>query len=284
MTRRGAVGVALAAGLLSCGLLAGCTPNAPVLSADVTVMVYQPRTDIVHNRLAIQVRNGTDEPLEVVGARLSSPDFVADTVWPNNSATVPAGLALDLRAPLPEVSCDADTLPVATIEYVAGDVTGVAELKVEDPFDLLPRLHREACLAEEIAAIATLTPREVIVPEGVAPAILVIAVEPTGAAGAVTLDAVGGTTLLQPSIDGQANDLVELGITIDADGPLEVRIPFVPNRCDPHALMEDKVGTIIPLYVTAATTGQTRWMLPVTDEQRGDFYAFFAAYCGLPTA
>lgn len=288
MTRRGAV-AALVAGVLSCGLVAGCAPvpsdpvpSDPVLSAEVTVMVYQPRTDIVHNRLAIQARNGTDTSVEVVGARLSSPDFVADTVWPNDSATVPAGLALDLRAPLPEVRCDAATTPVATIQFVVGGATGVAERTVEDPYDLLPRLHREACLAEEIADVATLTPREVILPDGVAPAILVIAVEPTGAAGTVTLDAVGGTTLLQPSNDGQGNDLVALGITVDADGPSEVRIAFVPNRCDPHALMEDKVGTIIPLYVTTARTSQTRWMLPVTEDQRGDFYAFFAAYCGLP--
>lgn len=257
-------------------------PSDPALSAEVTVMVYQPRTDIVHNRLAIQVRNGTDDPLQVVGARLSSPDFVADTVWPNDSATVPAGLALDLRAPLPEVHCDPATSPVATIEFVVDGATGVAELEVEDPFELLPRLHREACFAEEIAEVAILTPREVILPDGVAPAILVIGIEPTGAPGTVTLDAVGGTTLLQPSIDGRSNDIVDLKITIDASGPSEVRIAFVPNRCDPHALMEDKVGTIIPLYVTTATTSETRWMLPVTDEQRGDFYAFFAAYCGLP--
>jgi hypothetical protein len=274
---------ALTAGVLACGLVSGCAPAAPALPSEVTVMVYQPRTDITLGRVAIQVRNGSDAPLEVVGARLHSPDFVADTVWPNDSATVPAGLALDLRAPLPEVHCDAETRATAKIEFVIDDQRGVAELPVEDPFDLLPRLHREACLADEIAAIATLTPREVILPDGVAPAILVIDVEPTGAPGVVTLDQVGGTTLLKPTADGQARDFVDLGIAIDADGPSEVRIAFVPNRCDPHALLEDKVGTIIPLYVTTSTATAQRWLMPVADAQRADFYAFFAAYCGLPT-
>jgi hypothetical protein len=283
MTRRLAL-AALAAGVLASGLLAGCAPAAPTLSPDVTIMVYQPRTDIVHHRLAIQVQNGTDVPLQVVGARLSSDDFVADAVWGNDSATVPAGRALDLRAPLPEVRCDAATTPVATIEFVAGDTTGVAVLPVDDPFELLPRLHREACLAEQIAEVAILTPREVILPDGVAPAILVIDVDPTGAPGVVTVDAVGGTTLLQPTRDGKAADQVPVGVAIDADGPGELRIAFVPNRCDPHALMEDKIGTIIPLYITTATATFERWMLPVTDAQRGDFYAFFAAYCGLPTS
>jgi hypothetical protein len=282
MSRRGVVVAALAASLLSSGILAGCGPAGPTLSTEVTVVVYQPRTDIVHDRLAIQVRNGTDEPIEVIGARLHSPDFVADTIWPNDSATVPAGRALDLRAPMPDVRCDAETHPTATIEFVVDGATGVVERGVEDPYELLPRLHREACLAEEIAEIATLTPREVILPDGVAPAILVIAIEPTGAPGTVTIDQVGGTTLLQPTIDGRTGDLVPLGVTIDADGPREVRIAFVPNRCDPHALLEDKVGTIIPLYVSTATATATRWMMPVTDEQRADFYRFFAAYCGLP--
>jgi hypothetical protein len=281
MTRRGASVAALVVGALCCGLLAGCAPAAPAIS-DVTVMVYQPRTDIIHGRLAIQVRNGTDEPFEVVGASLNSPDFVAATAWPDDSTTVHAGRALDLRAPLPEVHCDADTRPVATIEYLVDGVAGVAELEVEDPYDLLPRLHREACLTEEVAEVAILTPLEVIQPDGVAPAILVIGVEPTGAPGVVTLESVSGTTLLKPTLDGQPSDLVPLGIDIDANGPTEVRIPFVPNRCDPHALMEDKVGTIIPLYVTTATQTGTRLMMPVTDEQRAAFYAFFAAYCGLP--
>jgi hypothetical protein len=274
---------AMAAGALACGLLAGCAPAAPTLPAEVTVMVYQPRTDITLDRLAIQVRNGGDAPLEVVGARLQSPDFVADTVWPNDSATVPAGLALDLRAPLPDVHCDAETRPVAVLEFVIDGQTGRAEVAIEDPFELLPRLHREACLADEIAVIATLTPREVILPDGVAPAILVIDVEPTGAPGTVTIDQVGGTTLLKPTADGQASDLIDLGISIDAEGPHEVRIAFVPNRCDPHALLEDKVGTIIPLYVSTATSSAQRWLMPVADAQRADFYAFFAAYCGLPT-
>jgi hypothetical protein len=274
---------AMAAGALACGLLAGCAPAAPTLPAEVTVMVYQPRTDITLDRLAIQVRNGGDAPLVVVGARLQSPDFVADTVWPNDSATVPAGLALDLRAPLPDVHCDAETRPVAVLEFVIGGQTGRAEVAIEDPFELLPRLHREACLADEIAVIATLTPREVILPDGVAPAILVIDVKPTGAPGTVTIDQVGGTTLLKPTADGQASDLIDLGISIDADGPREVRIAFVPNRCDPHALLEDKVGTIIPLYVSTATSSAQRWLMPVADAQRADFYAFFAAYCGLPT-
>jgi hypothetical protein len=263
------------------GTLVGCGGVVPDLPAGLSVVVYQPRPDIVLEQFALQIVNDGDGDAEIISASLSSPDFVDDVVW-TGSSTVLAGHKLDLRVPLPQIACSGEIDPRAFLSVEVGSLSERTEVNVTDPYDLLPRLHREACLGEEIAEIATLTPREVIQPDGVAPAILVIAVEPTGAPGSVTLDAVGGTTLLQPTDGEQANDLVELGITIDATGPFEVRIPFVPNRCDPHALMEDKVGTIIPLYVTTATTNETRWMLPVSDAQRGDFYAFYTAYCGLP--
>lgn len=274
--RRFASVVAAALALSACG---GVVPDLP---GGLSVVVYQPRSDIAREQLALQVVNDGDADVEIISARLSSPDFTDDSVW-TGSSTVLSGQKLDLRVPLPQFDCTGETDPVVRLSADVGSPSESSEVAVTDPYDLLPRLHREACLGEEIAEIANLTPREVILPDGVAPAILVIAVDPTGAPGAVTLDAVGGTTLLLPVAGGLANDRVELGVTIDADGPLEVRIPFVPNRCDAHALMEDKIGTIIPLYVTTATMSGTRWMLPVTDEQRGHFYAFFAAYCGLPT-
>lgn len=270
------------AGVLACGLLIGCGGVSPDLPAGLSVVVYQPRTDIPLQRLALQIVNDGDSDVEVISVRLTSPDFVEDVVWAGSS-TVLSGRQLDLRVPVPRVDCVAEPDPRVILSVDVGSPSEPTEVAVSDPFDLLARLHREACLADEIAAIATLTPREVILPDGVAPAILVIDVAPTGAPGVVTLDQVGGTTLLKPTTGGQASDLVDLGISIDADGPREVRIAFVPNRCDPHALLEDKVGTIIPLYVTTATSTAERWLMPVSDAQRADFYAFFSAYCGLPT-
>lgn len=279
MRRRlvGSVAIVLAAG----GSLVGCGGVVPDLPPGLSVVIYQPRTDIALERFALQVVNDGDSAVEIISARLTSPDFAEPVVW-NGASTVFADHKLDLRAPLPQIDCTGSTDPHVQLSADVGSPSESSDVPIIDPFGLLPRLHREACLSEEIAEIATLTPLEVIPPDGMAPAILVIGVEPTGAPGVVTIEAVGGTTLLKPTLDGQASDLVPLGISIDADGPTEVRVSFVPNRCDPHALMEDKVGTIIPLYVTTATHDETRLMLPVTDRQRADFYGFFAAFCGLP--
>lgn len=282
MIPRFVAGVAALA--LVAGAAVGCSPAPPALSPEVTVTVYQPRTDIALGRLALQVRNGTDSPLEVVAARLTSPDFLGDVVWPGETATVPAGLALDLRAPLPEVECSADPAPRARLEVRIDGRTVSAELPVEDPFGLLPRLREEACLAAAIADIATITPREILVTDPNGPAVLVLDVVPSGAAGTILLQDVGGTTLLQPARDGGGVDRLDLGIAIDAAGPAEVRVEFVPNRCDAHALAEDKVGTIIPFTVSTPAVAESRWLLPATAEQRGRWYAYVAAYCGLPGA
>jgi hypothetical protein len=115
-----------------------------------------------------------------------------------------------------------------------------------------------------------------------APAELVISVEPTGADGTVTLDTIHSTTLLNPSgPDGIGVAELDLGIAIDKDGPAEIRIPIVPNRCDPHALAEDKIGTRMPLYVTAPDGSGGRLVLSASDELRAQMYAFYTTYCGL---
>ncbi|MEO8263236.1 MAG: hypothetical protein ABI566_11780, partial [Pseudolysinimonas sp.] len=100
--------------------------------------------------------------------------------------------------------------------------------------------------------------------------------------GSFTIDSIHSTTLLNPAgPDGIGVAELDLGIVIDADSPPEVRIPIVPNRCDAHALAEDKVGTRMPLYITLddGTTG--RLVLSADDELRGEMYAFYSAFCGL---
>ncbi len=52
----------------------------------------------------------------------------------------------------------------------------------------------------------------------------------------------------------------------------------MPNRCDAHALAEDKIGTRMPLYVTAPDGSTGRLVLAASDELRVQMYAF---YCEL---
>jgi hypothetical protein len=131
--------------------------------------------------------------------------------------------------------------------------------------------------------VATLTATTLQEPAQLpAPAELVIAVDPTGAEGTITLDTITSTTLLNPSgPDGIGVPELPLGVAIDKDGPAEVRIPIVPNRCDAHALAEDKIGTRMPLYLTAPDGSSGRFVLAASEDLRMQMYAFYASYCGL---
>jgi hypothetical protein len=271
----------VAAAIIASSCLAGCGGVVPDLPAGLSVVIYQPRPDVALGQFAIQVVNSGDADVEIISARLSSPDFVDDVVWTGSGSTVLAGRKLDLRVPLPQIDCTAATAPRVLLSADLGSPSELSEVDVTDPYDLLPRWHAESCVGQAIAEIATLTPREVIAPAGQEPAILVVDVTPTGGAGSVEFVAVRGTTLLQPAEDGVSTPELALHVILSADGPTELRVPLLPNRCDAHALAEDKVGTIIPFLVAAGTAEPVRWMMILPDELKGQLYAYYARFCGL---
>lgn len=277
----------LLASLIVAATLGACAPTTSgEAPAGVEISVYQPRPDVPKNRIAIQVLNNGDVPLTITSANLHSSFFTEDMVWgPDRTATVVPGYAVDLRVDLPtEADCSgAEPELTATFGWETEDAKGTATVEPDDPFHLFDLLHDAACLIVSVDAVAKLTAVSLDTPaQQPAPAELVISVEPTGADGAVTLDTIHSTTLLNPSgPDGIGVAELDLGITIDKDSPPEVRIPIVPNRCDPHALAEDKVGTRMPLYVTAPDGSSGRFVLAASDELRAQMYAFYTAYCGL---
>lgn len=269
--------------------MAGCAPGADTIQDPpdgITISVYQPRPDIPKNRIAIEVHNDGDEPITITAATLESNYFAEGFVWgPGRTATIAPGYAVDLRVDIPAVaSCDAVTADNAvSFDWTVGDTSGSSVVTPDDGFHMLDRLHDEGCLVENVDAIAHLTAVSLTAPAvQPAPAELLISVEPTGASGTVTVETISSTTLLNPAgPDGIGVNQLPLGIELSADGPDEIRVPIVPNRCDPHALAEDKIGTRMPLYVTFADGTEGRYVLAASDELRGQMYAFFSAFCGL---
>jgi hypothetical protein len=270
------------AGSAALALLAGCGGVSPDLPAGLSVVVYQPRPDVALGQFAIQVVNDGDAAVEIIAARLSSPDFVDDLAWSGDGSTVLPGRKLDLRVPVPQIDCAEETAPAVWLTADVGSPSEPTEVDVSDPYDLLPRLHAEQCIAQSIAEIATVTPREVIAPAGQAPAVLVLDIEPTGAAGTIDIVGVRSTTLLQPADNGVRTPELALDVELSAAGPTELRVPLLPNRCDAHALAEDKVGTIIPFLIDVGGAEPVTWLIVLPDELKGALYTYYAAYCGLP--
>lgn len=277
-----ALAVALTAGLAACGT-GGSFSEPP---EGLHVSVYQPRPDVAKNRIAIQVHNDGTEPVTITAASMTSTYFADDFLWgPDRTAVVLPGHPVDLRVDIPaEANCDGVPAEHAVaLGWRVGDSSGDSLLEPDDPFQVMELLHDAACLIVGVDAVAALDAVSLTAPaQQPAPAELLVSVEPTGDPGTVTIDSIHSTTLLNPAgADGVGVAELPLGITVDASGPPEIRIPIVPNRCDAHALAEDKIGTRMPLYVTLddGTTG--RLVLSASDELRGQMYAFYSAYCRL---
>jgi hypothetical protein len=270
-------------------VLSGCVAQTSGSFDDppegLSISVYQPRPDIPKNRIAIEVHNDGDEPVTITDATLSTA-FFGDFVWgPGRTATVAPGYAVDLRVDIPDAVCTPGLVEAngVTFSWNAGDRSGISAVEPGDEFHVLDRLHDEACLAVNAETVAVLTAASLTAPaQQPAPAELLITVEPTGLPGTLTVDTISSTTLLMPAgADGIGVSQLDLGIAVDADGPAAIRVPIVPNRCDPHALAEDKIGTRMPLYVTLPDGTEGRLVLAASDELRGQMYAFFSSYCGL---
>src|SRR5690606_21177062 len=112
------------------------------------------------------------------------------------------------------------------------------------------------------------------------PGELEITVTPTGD-GAVELTGVHATNLLRPVLPGESAGVWPLRVTVTAGetDPVVVRLPIKPTRCDAHAVMEDKRGTVFRLEaVIGGDPGQIE--LAADDALRGRLLAWVAHWCG----
>lgn len=196
-----------------------------------------------------------------------------------------AGRALDLRVELGGWDCTVDGEAPLEVALTLTDGRA-AVLPASDPTRVIPGLHELGCLAQAVGAIVDLRSSAVESDQAAGhPATLVLSAEPTGAAGSVRIESVRSTTLVAPFDGVSGVGVLALGVELGADGPAEVRIPLVPNRCDPHALAEDKVGTRIPLDVTVTAADGTetsgRIVLSADDAMRTALHGFYASFCAL---
>lgn len=278
--RRGAL--ALVAALL----LTGCSAPGNEPPEGLSVSVFQTRFDYAERALEIRVTNETDATLTVTSASFESTRFVATSSW-DRAQKVPAGSARDLRVFLAAPNCSPSTLlDEVVLDYVLADgTTGSARIPIDD-VSTIDAINEEDCLLEAVAVVATIVAADELVwePGTTRPAILDLLVSPTGSDGVVEIQAALGTVLLG-LVDEGGTGISEQpeNLTIDADSPdTVVSLRLVPNRCDPHAVAEDRRGTFFPLLVTTSDGRQGRIVIPVSDEVRADLYDFFADYCGLP--
>jgi len=263
-------------------IASGCAPvDAP---SSIAVDVTQGRTDRDSRTIVLDVTNTGEQGIQLVTATLSTAQFDADAVWSRGTDLGP-GRTVSLRAPLADPVCPspANATPVVTVSYV--DATGSPRTETITPTqstDVLSIIERDDCIAVLAAGIAELRVSESVAwtPGAHQPAVLQVEVSPTGA-GSLQLVEARSTILLQ-LVDslGTRVEALPVGLSVD-DGAGEQRITLdlVPTRCDPHAIAEDKRGTIMILQVRLDDATEGVVYVRSSDAVKAELFEFITDYC-----
>lgn len=278
---------------------AGSSSAPPVAAAQATAVasvnaeINQLRDNYSRQIIAIQLTNTTAGPVTVLGAVLVSPLFSGTIEWPATPGGIelPPGQTKILPAQLRAPECGIQTAGAGEGTAVKLQLAGAkgtvpaATVPATDPYGVLSRNNAEMCLAQAAAAVAgiRLEP-ELEVSADAQRAVLRLAITPRSTPGAVnpgsmgtlTINWIEGTTLL----DEDQSAPWPRSVSVQAGGSSQhFRLGIRPARCDPHAIADDKVGTLLPLRVSA---GGRDGVLKIDAGAllRGRIYEFVTAACG----
>ena len=264
----------------------------PIPTGPVTAEISQFRDNYSKQIIEIQLTNTTGHALTVLGAELTSPLFAAPIIWSARTGGIelPPGQPKSLPAPLPAPDCGSPAGPGAT-SGAAGDarvslrlatpegaVPVPAMAPATDPFGVLARNNSELCLAREASAVATiaLDPGLEVAADGQSAVVRLLLQPRAAGAGELVIDRIEETTLLAEASQAPW----PRSVTVRAGGaPAQVRLGIRPSRCDPHAVAEDKVGTLLPLQVrVAGREGIVK--IDAGSQLRARIYDFVTKACG----
>jgi hypothetical protein len=271
-------------------LLTACSPSeasepTPTeltqLPAGVEVELYQLRSDVAERTAQVRVINGSDSDLVVKNLTFEDDWFTASTVRDRESS-ISAGRTVDLRIALPESACEEEPDAAArtsrvTLEFTASGEPGVATIDLADPLAFTALVHEKECLRHDLAQLATLEWSTFTPSVAPAPAQLVLSLTPTGGTGQGELVQIETTNLLKFGDDSAAHPLgIDLTGVIEAS---DVVVPLEPLRCDAHAVMEDKRGTVFNVGVEVdGVSGVVE--VAASEQMRGDVLRWVADWCG----
>lgn len=265
--------------------LAACAAPAPAaLPSGITVEAFQNRLDYGARILELKVTNGTSALFTVTRATFESNRFAEPAAW-TRPTDIPAGAARDLKVQLPAPVCDDAAPKVAVrIDFVLLDgTTGSGSVIPNDPNDQLAKITSDDCLLVAAEKHASITAADTLqwTPGAKSPATLDIVLDPTDAQGSLTVTGARDTILFSlVADDGSALTLQDLHVVVDANSTETViHLTLQPNRCDPHAVAEDKRGTFFPIYFETSEGASGAYSVPVIPEVKAELYAYIASWC-----
>jgi hypothetical protein len=265
-------------------LLGGCAAPVAALPDGISVSVRQTRFDGPLRQVQLVVANASGQPFEVTSAELRSTRF-EEAVSFDRPQTVPDGSFRDLPVKLPDATCaEGPPTDEIALEFVTADGRSAFAVLPIAAVAILEAIATEDCVIAAVAEVVSITPPETAqwMPGAHAPVTLDFTALPTGSAGRVTVISVGATTLFAP-VDARGERIVAtpVGLTFDAESTATgIPIRLEPSRCDPHAIAEDKRGTLLPFAIeVGSATGTIE--IAVDAAVRASLYDYVADWCAM---
>ncbi|MDQ4137784.1 MAG: hypothetical protein M3116_02905, partial [Actinomycetota bacterium] len=258
-------------------------PAPPPSALRVSVALVQNRSDPPVGRLQLRVTNESDHELRIRTATLESTALAAPAVW-EKGTTLPAGATRDLPVRFPGASCaDAEPETVVRVEAdtPAGPVT--VEVTPTDPNERMPLLTETDCFAQEVAAVARVSLPSVHADDPAEPARLEVRAESAGGNRTLRITSLESTVLFN-ALDAAGTPTTSGAVDLElrpTQAEATALVPLVPNRCDAHALAEDKVGTLFVLAAEVEGGRSGTLTLAASDALRAELYDYFTRACGL---
>jgi hypothetical protein len=220
-------------------------PPVEIPGGRLVVVPTQNREDPAENQFQVQVHNGTDERLEVVGVQFvwegfSSPPTVRDS-------TVVGGQVIDFPVPFGGAECRGDggvaSMPDVSSAVVVldlGDDT-TRSVPVFDRWNVARRLYLDDCERRALEALVGIEWVDLHESERQGRPVTAGSLRVTrrDAIGEVTIASVSNTIPFTfEAVDSAVGEPV--AVLAADDDVVEVPVRFVESRCDPHALAEIK--------------------------------------------
>ncbi len=212
---------------------------------DVAVSLYQTRSDTPVNKIEMQVQNNSDQPLTVQEAQLVSTQLSAYPVW-EEAVKIPPGAAVDLKVALPPPVCSGE----ATDEVILTIGGRRFTLPAADTLGQLAKYRDNGCFRQDVERTGGFT-------------ITGLTADIMRFSTNLTVGPMRSTTLFIPRAQTRTS------------------VRLTPNRCDAHALAEDKQGTYFPIPVTLPDGRTQDYVAGVDQQLRGQLYRLYARLCGL---
>jgi hypothetical protein len=281
MRRVATLVVLLGATVVACGAAdEPDEPRATPFPDDLTAYVDQSRLQREGRTLFVRLVNEAERRVTVTRADIESSRF-GEISWVGEKSFENEA---DLEFELPRAGCGTGSDAEVRLTYRLDDGPELqSTTTATDRYGAVALFMDRDCAEERLGAAATLELGAVrIVGLGKDSVYeLPVTLTPTGAQEDVGFAGFEDTVLFR-QVSGSAH--VDEGVTYPLgpdDPPVEVVLRLVPSRCDPHALADDKVGTLVPVRVTGPDLpSAAEFYLPIGDERRAALRGFVPTYCG----